>query len=75
MKLDMRIDALQIVPESEEEKLTIRALFLGLGGKFDEWVPNTSPIVSFQRERPEELPEITHLRKGDSEQPHHRSLQ
>jgi hypothetical protein len=55
MKLDMRMDALQIVPENEEEKLAIRTLFLGLGGKFDAWVPNAFPIVSFRRERPGEL--------------------
>jgi hypothetical protein len=54
MKIDMRMDALQIVPENEEEKLAVRTLFLGLGGKFDEWIPNTAPIVRHQAVRPQE---------------------
>lgn len=53
MKLDMRNGALEIIPESKKEELAIETIFLGLGGKFDEWIPATGPISALRREHPE----------------------
>ena len=51
MKLNMQNGALEIIPETTEEKLALQSVFLGLGGNSVEREPNASPIGKFLRER------------------------
>ncbi len=60
MTLDMRSHALVIVPENDEEKLAIQTIYLGFGGRIEEFVPYTGPIAYTRREHPREPIQIAY---------------